>query len=277
MKMYSKVALVAAMAVSANAMALQAMDDDALSATTGQDGITMGIALGASGITIGKVYVHDNDGNKVGTTNGTAGAIAINGLTVKQNTAGNLATLKIDSDGAAAGAYLNIAATVAGLDLGIGSIAVGKSGTLTAATAVRGTEATTEKDIITGLNLKLGEIGANIQLGSTPQGAMVKLNTTLKGGLDISDFGIKDAVNGGEIFLKKISVRGNGNTTGDLAVLADVNVKTTGLEIVNKGTQGINTYIQGVHLGSQAATSSIGDVEIQNLNLAGSIITISGH
>ena len=48
------------MAISANAMALQSMDDAALSAATGQDGINIGI--GISKIEITKVLVHDNDG-----------------------------------------------------------------------------------------------------------------------------------------------------------------------------------------------------------------------
>ena len=60
MKMFTKLALVSSMAISANAMAMQSMDDAALSAATGQDGINIGI--GISRVTIEKVLVHDNDG-----------------------------------------------------------------------------------------------------------------------------------------------------------------------------------------------------------------------
>ena len=60
MKMFTKLALVSSMAISANAMAMQSMDDAALSAATGQDGINIGI--GISKIEISKVLVHDNDG-----------------------------------------------------------------------------------------------------------------------------------------------------------------------------------------------------------------------
>ncbi len=45
MKMFTKIALVSSMAISANAMAMQAMDDASLSATTGQDGINIGIGI----------------------------------------------------------------------------------------------------------------------------------------------------------------------------------------------------------------------------------------
>jgi hypothetical protein len=76
MKIITKLALVSSMAISANAMAMQAMDDASLSAATGQDGLNIGI--GISKIEIGKVFVHDNDG--LATASGgtsTAGAIVI--------------------------------------------------------------------------------------------------------------------------------------------------------------------------------------------------------
>ncbi len=60
MKKFTKLALVSSLAISANAMAMQAMDDASLGATTGQDGINIGI--GISKIEIEKIYIHDNDG-----------------------------------------------------------------------------------------------------------------------------------------------------------------------------------------------------------------------
>ncbi len=66
MKIITKLALVSSMAISANAMAMQAMDDASLSAATGQDGINIGI--GISKVEIGKVFIHDNDG--LATANG---------------------------------------------------------------------------------------------------------------------------------------------------------------------------------------------------------------
>jgi len=75
MKMFTKLALVSSMAISANAMAMQSMDDAALSAATGQDGINIGI--GISKVEIEKVLIHDNDGLTVGPAGGTATAGAI--------------------------------------------------------------------------------------------------------------------------------------------------------------------------------------------------------
>jgi len=259
------------------------MDDAALSAATGQDGINIGIALGSGGISIDKLYIHDNDGLNptTGITGAaaTAGAIAVSGVTVKQvDTTTNLLDLKIDSVGAsgANGAFLNVAANVGAVDVHVGSVGVGTSGTLNTTTAVRGITETAPTEIISGLDLSLGAISANVQLGSTPQGAMIKVNSALKGGLTLSNFGINDAAGGGKIVLDKVMVRGAGNTTGDLDVDANISVVPTGLKIQNNSTQGMNVYVQGVHLGSSTA-SSIGDVEIQGLKVGTSTITISGH
>ncbi len=286
MKMFTKLALVSSLAISANAMAMQSMDDAALSAATGQDGINIGIALGTGGISIDKLFIHDNDGLDPATgitgAAATAGAIVVSGVTVKQvDATTNLLDLKIDSVGASGtnGAFLNVAANVGAVDVHVGSIGVGTSGTLNTTTAVRGITETAPTEIISGLDLSLGAISANVQLGSTPQGAMIKVNSALKGGLTLSNFGINDAAGGGQIVLDKVMVRGAGNTTGDLDVDANISVVPTGLKIQNNSVQGMNVYVQGVHLGSTATTAapSIGDVEIQGLNVGTSTITISGH
>lgn len=280
MKIFTKLALVSSMLISVNAMAMQAMDDASMSATTGQDGLNIGIKLDNAGISIGKLYVHDNDGlgaatNITGAT-GTAGAIAINGVTVKQTSSDNLLDLKIDTDGSSAGAFLNIAATVGAVDVKIGSIGIGSSNTaVSTTTGLRGVKSD-PTEILTGLTLSLGKVGANIQLGATPQGAMIVLNSTLQKGLTISNLGIKDAKGGGQIYLDNIYVRGADNTTGDLTLNATVGVTTDGIVIKNNSAQNINTYIQGVHLGTSTA-KSIGDVEVAGLNVGNSTITISGH
>ncbi|HEO1798432.1 TPA: protein FilA [Acinetobacter baumannii] len=289
MKMFTKLALVSSLAISANAMAMQSMDDAALSAATGQDGINIGIALGTSGISIDKLYLHDNDGLATTTgitgATGTAGALAISDVTLKQTGTGNLLDLAIDTNGA----FLNVAATVGAVDIHVGSIGVGTSGTVNETTALRGITETAPTEIISGLDLSLGQITANVQLGSTPQGAMIKVDSALKGGLTISNLGINDAAGGGSILLDKVMVRGAGNATGDLDVKADISVTGNGLQVKSTSAQDMNVYVGGVHLGTNTKASdgtwgtgavkaaSIGDLEIQGLNVANTTITISGH
>ncbi|MGJ8758389.1 putative pilus system protein FilA [Acinetobacter sp. HC8-3S] len=320
MKMFTKLALVSSMAISANAMAMQAMDDAALSSATGQDGINIGIGAGLNGdlatfmgsdpattkgILVTDLYVHDNGGlSNTATFNGvnlggtdTSGAIHIAGLGL-QATAGadnfdgsastNLINLSIDTDAGTAGAggaFLNVGANVAALRVKVGAISVGASGLTNGATATtgptlnntvadvrRGTTGT-ENEILTGLTLDMGKVAANVQLGATPQGAMVLVKSSLSG-LDITDLGIKDAASGGQIYLDGIHVRGAGGTPIDVDL--GIKVKSTGLEITNNSVAGNDIYVKGVHLGAQA-NASIGDVEVQGLKLGQTTITISGH
>jgi hypothetical protein len=105
----------------------------------------------------------------------------------------NLADLTIDTDKGtgANGAFLNVAAAVSGLDIYIGEIGV--SGSNAASTTVRrGNDTTNYNAILSGLTIKTGKMDANIQLGAAPQGAMIVLNTTMSGGLEISNLGILD-------------------------------------------------------------------------------------
>lgn len=317
MKMFTKLALVSSMAISANAMAMQSMDDAALSAATGQDGINLGI--GISKIEIEKVLIHDNDGLDstlvgLGGTD-TAGAIVIKGNATQTNgiviTLGtttlpshNLADITIDTDAGAGGgntAFLNVAAQVSGLNIAIGEIGVSASGTAGATNIRRGNDSANYNAILSGLTLKTGVTSANIQLGAAPQGAMIVLNTTMTGGLEITDLGILDNSTAnaaatrpaGEIRIGSIKVA-DANAT-DLSVNAKVSVfgasATTGngyLQVITgsgASTPKTDIYVSSVKLGS-AAAGSIGDVEVQGMqtyynvgagDVAGTRITISGH
>ena len=364
MKMFTKLALVSSMAISANAMAMQSMDDAALGATTGQDGINIG--LGISRVTIEKVLIHDNDGLNYansswsgaapttgqagfGGVTGTgtpavtgtrAGAIVIkgngisgnvnqtNGIVISANAAAllpshNLADIVIDTEAGAGGgntAFLNVAAKVSGLNIAIGEIGVSASNAMpgSGATSIRrgADEANNYNKILSGLTIKTGQMTANVQLGAAPQGAMIKLATTMTGGLEIKDLGIYDAssigqnvgytagadsilgtiddvaVNStlaGEIRIDSIKVAdANG---ANLTVNADVSVVGESAAGANNGylkISAMNTasdmYVKGVHLGS-ATAGSIGDIEVQGLNVfngaagttPGAIIKISGH
>ncbi|MQW93191.1 pilus assembly protein FilA [Acinetobacter wanghuae] len=384
MKKFTKLALAASVALSANAMAMQAMDDSTLSATTGQDGINIGI--GISKITIDKLFIHDNDGlnptlkggnlvdeNADGTANvgnpaitgslkgtGVAGAIVIQGVTDASravthtltkassslpdqtfNTADhglyiganysdggayllasrNLADLQIDSDAGTkenGGAFINVAAQVSGLEIHIGEIGVAASATQAADSIRRGATFTqvagkgettgNYNAILSGLSILTGQIEANIQLGAAPQGAMIKLDTKMLGGLEIKNLGILDSSTiarddagvatgkrtAGEIFIESIKIADEGKK--DLTISSNISVfntdttvgkeKEAHIRIVSNDTGATDQYIKGIRLGSRTA-ASIGDVEIQGLQTyyspsasvytKGAVITISGH
>ena len=293
MKLFSKIALVSAMAVSANAMAMQAMDDSDLSATTGQDGISIGI--GISQVQIDKLHVFDGDGlsatAKLGDAAATpivggtaaAGAITINNVVVGANALSllpshNLADVTIDTDGNAGSPFLNIGAAVSGLNISLGKIEVNDATGTSGAYKVGSGTAT----ILNGLTLTTGVTAANIQLGNTPQGAMIKLAGTMTGGLTISNLSLHDAsaAGGGDIVLGSIHLNDTGSN--DLSTNASIAVKTTGLQITAM-TGSTDMYISKIGLGSAAST--LGDVAISGLKVfngpagttPGAVITIAGH
>ena len=310
MKLFTKLALVSAITVSGQAMAMQSLDDAALSATTGQDGISIG--LGISKIAIESLYIHDNDGltdtalggtSKAGaiTITGTGsatingGANATDGIVIAANpasllTSHNFADITIDSDAGTGtnGAFLNIGAEVSGLNIYVGKIGVAKSNGTGPTGAARGIDAASNNTIINGLSLTSGVTSANIQLGATPQGAMIVVNGTMQGGLQINNLGLVDNDGGGQITIGKISLADHGGT--DLTTNAKVSVTPDGLAITAMETA-TDMYISNISLsgsGTQAAWvagPSIGDVEVSNMRVfngatgstPGAIITVSGH
>lgn len=349
MKKFTKLVLATSVAFSANAMAMQAMDDASLSETTGQDGLTIGI--GISKIAIEKLFIHDNDGlapkgvaNEAGFGGtSTAGAIVIRGKTDTAPDAAaladpttathgvviganydnngdyllasrNLADLVIDSDAGAGNPFINVAAQVSGLDIKVGRIGVTASGTDDPDSIRRG-GAGVVNDIISGFDVKTGVINANIQLGAAPQGAMIKMNSVMVGGLEIKNLGILDnssknkAVGlvgttpvttreAGEIFVESIKIADADSNdltiSQNISVYNDAYVGTTAqlgkaahVRIVSNDTGAKDQYIKGIHLGNREARSSIGDMEVQGLQTfysqaqgsytKGAIITISGH
>ncbi|OFE43610.1 DUF6160 family protein [Acinetobacter towneri] len=336
MKKFTKLALVSSIALTTNAMAMQVMDDTALSATTGQDGLSIGI--GISKIEIEKLLIHDNDGLAAKGAAGDlgfggtskAGAIVIKGngegktanhgvvIGANYDDAGaylldsrNLADLVIDTDAGtgANGAFINVAAQVSGLDIQIGEIGVSASNAkpVAGATSIRrGNDDSNYNAILSGLTLKTGKMDANIQLGAAPQGAMIKLNTKMVGGLEIANLGILDNSTkqgtgdgtkgnraAGQIFIESIKV--TDATKKDLTLKQDISIigkddASNGyIQIISHGGAKDN-YIKGIHLGSRTA-ASIGDMEIQGLQTyygapqalggtgyqQGAKITISGH
>lgn len=300
MKGLKKLALASAIiAASSSAFAMQAMDDEALSAATGQDGITLSITTPALGITMATI-IHDNDGH---TGNANSGAIVIGDPADPLNATaggnrpmsivfGGALNLVIDADGGDAtpvaagqtGAYLNIGVSLTGTTtIHTGDLSVMNSGTTSgtqAAGAGYGTVTAAGTPLLNDMTITLGATTANIQLGSEPQGAMIRLNTVMTGGLNIANFSLNDANSGGSIAVASIGMRDAGVGATDLTVDASVNATAAGLAVslnqLGDATNGVYQTLTGVKLGAPAA-AVLGDIEVIGLNLNGTAITISGH
>lgn len=303
MKLFTKLALVSAIAVSGQAMAMQSMDDADLSAATGQDGIDLTIKT--SGISIEKLLIHDNDGlsttaatngglvlGGTGTTGdyaaseaaGAQGAIVVNGITLGVSaTAANpafggaLAKIAIDTDGNGGNAFLNINAKTNGIDLHVDDVSVAQSKAVSAMVGAR-RGANAETKIIENLDVTVGATELNIQLGAQPQGAMIVAKGTIAGGITIGNLDLVDtSAGGGKINIGGMHITSannvNLNVDTKISVLAPAaGVTAGGLAIRSTGAQDI--YINSIALGN---TSSIGSVEIQGMDMGVNTLIVSGH
>ena len=248
MKLFPQLALVSAIAISGNAMAMQALDDDSLSAATGQDGITIAIKppvsmfdaaatggpFAASGgmagiIAIDSIYVHDRDGLAGTAGTATAGAIVLDGFKIAGSSA---IIVDIDSDAgdsAKGGALLNIKVGLPQtLVLRTGDISVAGSNRTTAAgvtdITTRGIDTGNKNKILDSIDISLGGASLNIQLGGEKQGAMIKASGTIANGLTITGINLKD-------------------TTGIVAAAA---VPGTSAQVL--GTKGGSIYLGSVNI-----------------------------
>jgi len=341
MKSLQKLALASAIALtSAGAFAMQAMDDESMSAATGQDGITMKIALpcynavadscnptDAHGLSINQVFVEDvlgfsaKDSTDTLQTYSNTGYILIDGISVT-TTAGAPITVLIDqtgnsgNTGAAAAAQatdtptLNVNVTVPAIKVALGTTYV-TNGHDSADVNYKQTKISNAMSISTSGNTTL-----NIQLGSQPQGALVKVDTTISGGLVIRGSGLHDggASYGGDIFTGEIDVTNAGGSA--LTVKAAVNVSSTGAPwvayapsgaLIVKLTQlgaagvpniggagGLDVTLKGTRIGYVPTTTDVsgniiadtsdaslakalGDVYIKGLNINGTRLMVYGH
>lgn len=309
MKLFTKVTLVSAIAVSGNAMAMQAMDDQSLSAATGQDGITILVAPHTTdagwatwaaaktfntgslsgGVHIDNVYVHDKDGAAGIITGASAGAITIKGVDLASN--GPIRVL-IDADAngnAANSAVLNVNVGLKETFVKLGEIGVATSNR----PASWGVDNTSYNKILNPLELHLGDTSMNIQLGAQPQGAMIKVSGSMTGGLAINGIELFDTdgvatspsallKTPGSIYIGSIAMSDTGGT--DLTVSADIDVSAAGLVLTSTGGL-MDVRISDVRLGNVDTTAmggpnttkSLGDIELVGVNATGTQLIISGH
>ena len=342
MKLFTQLALVAAIGSCGSAYALQAMDDVALAGTTGQDGITILIAspvltasqqtsLGVTqsqGIIVGAGILHDKDGF----AGSLGGGALILGDASQANTANAVGremgifgsqpiSVKIDTSNGQAGAgtggtrpLLNVAVVLpADLMIRTGDISVDgsrranfASGAAAATLANAATGGTTGNavKILDSLDINMGGASLNIQLGNPQQSGaiagqttMIKMSGRLTGGLSISGLKIHDGnpnvptlsqYGGGDLGVSVLSVTDNNSTDLTIAaaigVIADASTLTgfgssapagTGALVVTVGGAPIDIMMQNITLGS--GNSTLGDLQMVNLQAAGTKIAILGH
>ncbi|MZR61849.1 DUF6160 family protein [Alcanivorax sp. DP30] len=274
---FKKLALAAAVAAAPmSALALEPMQDEALSSVTGQDGISIGLSLNAQ-LDVG---IEDTDG--FGTNTGE-GMILIDNMGLT----GDI-TIEIDSSSTASGGgVLQAYISVPSLTIDTGDIYVGQGtdgSDVAAGIAKVGTELTAlgaGDPLLDSVSLTLDNVDLAVQLGSEAANFFA-LSTTSVLTIDIGTLGnatdnltLRDqsAGGGGALVADQISIR-NVDVNGITG-----NITTSGLEIAtNTALSGINIAAMGVAFGADDGSApAIGNVYITGLDLSGQTITISGH
>ena len=289
MKLFPQLALVSAIAISGNAMAMQALDDTALSASTGQEGITVAIVPAGGVIKIDQIVVRDVNGRTGNTLTGQSGAITLGTAATTAGQDFEIQTtgidLVIDADGNGAAPVLNVGVTLNGAKIVTGDIGVAVGDVAANAVSRKATTVT----VLDSLTLDLGTTSLNVQLGNEVQGSMIDVQATVTNGLKISDFALRDAggtVNGGKIAIGTITVTDAADAT-KLTINADIDVSAAGLVLKTNGGA-MDVILDDVRLGASTkgatagtfaagSVASLGDVGLFGLNMTGTTITVSGH
>lgn len=270
MKGFKKLALASAIcSAPMAASALEAIEDEALSEVTGQDGITITASASLNNMNI---RIEDDDG--VGAPGGggsaysNAGVLMINNMSVSGNMIVN-----IDSGGSTASntgnGMLNVLIrTTSATDIILDEIQVadsnGNGDWGTGADVVTFAAATT-------ISIASGML-VDVELGSEEHNF-----ATINGNIGTVSIGTDDTAtamtiadaNGSNITMNYVEVGGIN------MVDATANVVGAGLQInTGTGLTAVTLYARDVTLGTQPA---LGDVYVSGLNLSNNTITISGH
>lgn len=256
----------AIMAASGSAMAMQAMDDETLSSTAGQDGITLTIQ--SSTITDLDITYVDRGG--FGATFNNDGAVVVNNIGTSIT---NLQIVVDAGSDAGGNGQLNVDIStpddiVVNLNGSFVEVAAGGVGSATSGNrTILKFGAASELRMTGGLN-------ANLKLGNRGAGEdFMTLSVTNPFDITVNDFVIVDSVSGGN----DIGIGVGALTVNDVDLNMSVNVVASGLQIDNAGTTIGEIGLERVKLGEQiAANNPIGDIYLNGLT-ANSVMTIQGH
>ena len=277
-------ALMACFFTSYSVFALENLSDSALSSEVARDGITFKLILadfdgaGAGtdlGLSVGQTLLHDGDGTPGAIVHGTNVVGDRLELTMA---AGSVITTTVDAVGDASAlpgnqAMLNINVDVPAFTLKTGKLYAARSnGTGAAVSDLSGA-------ITEGMTLNVGALTLNAQLGTENQGYMLLINGNMAGGITGSNFVLNDVNSAGSIRVSTIAIENNGASTAlDVSVGVDIGPAGVVAEVIQLGTLagGMDLRLGGVKFGN-AAAPAIGNVDIIGLNLASTLIQISGH
>lgn len=290
MKGLKVLALTAAMAAaSSSAFALEAMDEETLSATTGQAGIDIALSLGTAGspgVAVDHVRWEDVDG--FGATYTKAAILDLanveiyGDLFVQIDAGTNEGALVGDASDDQSSLLISIQAT--GLGLNVGQLTLGSNDDPSAAGQL--TQATLDNSRAFG-NLSISNLSmpSAIQLQITPGGAGGDgITIGISGGSVGMDIDFEDTgVYGGGHIAHGVQVNNISNTTVTIDALdstasaaANANLTNGALAIGVSAMSIDSVVLSDIQVGDLGA-GSLGNIALVGVNLSGTTIYVGGR
>lgn len=274
MQGFKKILLASAIiAASSTSFALQSMDDESLSSTTGQDGLT--ITLNDTSVSGALLKYTDGDGLTGYTFPGTVAITNLGATTIDTFAVDHPITITLDAGSTAASAgnsVLAIGIDAPYLRLHMDSIYVGNNDLLTSNTAgIPGLGAGSANAILDfNGDIELTGVQTNILLGNAAAGShLITMTSAAPISISVGGLSINDNVGGGSIIL-------GATTISNVTVNTTVDVIAGGLVVGSGGQTGMAVDIASIRLGT-LASASIGAVNISEITTGASSMTITGH
>jgi hypothetical protein len=273
------IAALCLLVMSQSGFALQILDDASMSEVSGQDGITITINT-PDGVNARIIWTdHDGlqpiAGENYGIANPIKGSLVLGEGTPDKNfriSAGST-VINVDADAGTTTPLLNIAIKLPDdLTIDTGNIYVaGRNGS---------NQLVNQAKIMNNMTIKLGGLNMNLQLGSAPQGDLVKVTGVINDGIRISNIGILAAdtldpdvgIGMDEVVIKDTGASPNLTFNG-----LKVAVLPSGLKITPSDGKIVDVLASNLRFGNLINDDGIGDVAIVGLKLGGTSLTISGH
>jgi hypothetical protein len=276
--------------VAHSAYALELMDNDAMSASTGQDGLTITLKDFAPNMRLNWI-----DTNGVNATDNVLPDRTLYGFNAPASagvvmfgdgtTAGNFRisqsdiVLKLDTDAGNGAPFLNLNIQLPQqLTINTGDIFVAGERQADGSYA-------NPKKIMRNMTVEMGDgsgqgLGLTIQLGNSPLSHFLTISGTIKQGIRVSNLGIISETDVGNnefgIGMAKMTIRDT--HTQDLTFSgATVDLTNRGLIFTPSANKKINVLMQDLKFGNLDTGQGIGDIALSNLAIGNNTITIVGH
>lgn len=260
------------MACTLNSHALQPLDEHALSRTSAQDGLTIQLN---TDITLNRFMWIDHDGiqpikgQNFGITSPEQGVLVIGDPSSQLKIFGGNTIIKVDADAGVQGPFINIAIELPeDLEIQTGSIYVAKRD--------QTTQALTQSKIMDSMNIHLGGLSMNIQLGNTPQGELAKVYGQIDNGIRVTNIGILDGNSNQIISMDELKVTNYGDATKFTFDGTGVSIAPYGILVTPSNNKMMDVSFSNFKIGSNNS-SSMGEMYISGLNIGNNVLTIAGH